>query len=109
LEQLDPIGHEFLPWCQECQIYHRVRISNISCTTWGHESNSFHLHFYNKRLGVNQFYTVQLRSTSLKDMAAIKIAESITEPGDVEKFELPTLLPAFVRGWFEWLNATLDD
>ena len=42
-------------------------------------------------------------------MAAIKVAESITEPGDAEKFGLPTPLPALVLGWFEWLNATLDD
>ena len=95
LEQIDPIG--LMPRY------------NISLTTFGFESNSFHLHFCNHRLNVSQFYRVQLRSTSLKDMAAIKVAESITEPGDAEKFGLPTPLPALVLGWFEWLNATLDD
>ena len=58
---------------------------------------------------MNQFYRVQLRSTSLKDMAAIKIAESITETGDVEKLGLPKPLSALVLGWLRWLNATLDD
>ena len=38
-------------------------------------------------------------------MAAIKIAKSITENGDVEKIGLPKPLQPVVLGWFRWLNA----
>ena len=93
LKQIDPIG------------------PSISSSLWGDESNSFYLHLCFHRLGVNQFYRVQVRSTSLQDMAAIKIAESITENGDVEKIGLPKPLQPVVLGWFRWLNAGpfLDD